>query len=467
MVRRVSFFIILSLFAVLVLSKSVAANEDYIFDDKDGSFSIRSYDVKGSETGVRYKTVGWTVTKYMTYGNPTSAAFAAFVNPQGQAVGFETHYEPPGAPPGTPIITYYSVPESVVENAVVSAGLYDLVDGQTVRINPIFVVLNSSNTPSNKLHYTLAEILAAENWSPATREKLQNRYDIPVTFRTKEYEAVLLVKLKSAGSTVKETREAIANGKAGTPFTYTLRKEIEDGGKSYQLTRSYVSAVKNPSLVQHPMGPDFLTRNPEIKYGGTLLVAEYDEVLQPEVPPELEIKADFDIMPSSTVEFRDSFSFRSKNFSLPASCDYISHQYRVINYSTGSTWTSKEYKGGSGEVSSFSYSSYPYNISVGSHNVTIKLNATCGDSGWVGGKSLNVLGPAGNRPPEFEVGWTYPGQWTGAGVATTVVEGTHLDLVYLDEPSPHDPDGDYFEFLGFTFEGYQPWASQIPGKYSR
>ncbi|WP_123039502.1 PKD domain-containing protein [Cohnella candidum] len=115
---------------------------------------------------------------------------------------------------------------------------------------------------------------------------------------------------------------------------------------------------------------------------------------------------------------------------------------------------------------SFNYSTYPYNIGVGSHTISLKIVASCGDTGWIASKTLNINGPSGNSPPVFEAGWTIPGQWNKAGVKTRVPVGTYLDLVYLDSPAAYDPDGDVFTFIGFDFSASNAWAKDIPLKYS-
>ncbi len=200
----------------------------------------------------------------------------------------------------------------------------------------------------------------------------------------------------------------------------------------------------------------------------TSITYEYDTpklriTYEGDAPPPTDIKGDFDILPSNTINWRDSFSLRPKDFSFSAGCTYQYHQYRIER--DGQVWTSSKINGGMAATTSFSFSNYPYNIAVGSHYITIKVFADCGDSGWTGGKTLTVNGPASNSPPDFSVGWTTPGNWTQAGVQTKVVVGTQLDLVYLDAPAPSDPDGDTIEFLGFDFTNQPQWAQDIPGKY--
>ena len=189
----------------------------------------------------------------------------------------------------------------------------------------------------------------------------------------------------------------------------------------------------------------------------------------PPDPPSYTITGDFDILPSNTIKWRDPFQLMPKNFQIPDECTYQYHQFRIER--DGMTWTSTKYTIASASAS-FTYSSYPYVIGVGDHTVEIKISALCPvvgvvESDWIAAKTLTVISSGRNLPPVFEVGWTIPGVWTKAGVRTLVVVGTQLDLVYLDDPEPYDPDGDPFEFLGFDFTNQHVWAQSIPDKYQQ
>lgn len=183
----------------------------------------------------------------------------------------------------------------------------------------------------------------------------------------------------------------------------------------------------------------------------------------PSPSPEYSITGDFDILPSQTINWRDSFSLKPKNFVIPSGCTYQYHEFRIER--NGSTWTSGRINSKTA-ISTFNYGSYPFNIGVGSHDVTLKITATCADSGWIASKMLTVNGPASNGPPVFKAGWTTPGQWKQSAVQTKVVVSTYLDLVYLDDPVPTDPDGDSITFVGFDFSASNTWAKQIPSEYS-
>jgi len=184
--------------------------------------------------------------------------------------------------------------------------------------------------------------------------------------------------------------------------------------------------------------------------------------------PVYNITGDFDILPSSTINFRDTFTLQPKNFVIPNGCTYLYHEYRIQK--DGYTWIGGRTISQTASVS-YSYSDYPYVIGVGVHDVSIRIVAACPtgtvDSGWIATKPLTVNSPANNSPPTFQIGWTIPGQWRASAVQTKVVIGTRLDLVMLDDPPPSDPDGDTVMFAGFDFSQSDSWVRQLPSKYSQ
>jgi len=169
---------------------------------------------------------------------------------------------------------------------------------------------------------------------------------------------------------------------------------------------------------------------------------------------------DLDVTPSS-ITWKDSFTIKPKNIVMN-SCTYVSHQYKIER--EGSTWTSSDVVGQS-KSSTYTFSSYPWVIGVGVHDIYLKIKTSnCGESDWIGPKPLTVKSPANNNPPDFHVGWVTTGKQTQADVQTSVVVGTVLDIIMLSDPPPSDPDGDWVEFLGFDFSDYNAWSKSVPSR---
>ncbi|CAM3707387.1 PKD domain-containing protein [Marinicrinis lubricantis] len=182
---------------------------------------------------------------------------------------------------------------------------------------------------------------------------------------------------------------------------------------------------------------------------------------EPDDPGGPNITGDFDIIPNQ-IEYRESFTLRPKDIQTN-NCTYLYHEFKIER--DGMFKNSPDIYGKTKDLT-YTYNTYPSVIGVGTHDVYMKIYGSCGETEWIGPKPLVVTGSGDNSPPDFAVGWTIPGVHTQAGVVTQVVEGTYLDLVYLDEPPMSDPDGDPIEWLGFDFAGTNnSWLQSIPSKY--
>ncbi|WP_373229482.1 PKD domain-containing protein [Cohnella sp.] len=260
-------------------------------------------------------------------------------------------------------------------------------------------------------------------------------------------------------------------GGSSLSSVFNDRQETLVNGQSYNYTHpsnsdyEYVGYKKSTSGTAPSGGTPIAGEPPSFTYDGSFptYYLHFYYRLKSGPPPAYNITGEFDILPSQTINWRDSFTLKPKSFVIPSGCTYQYHEFQIKR--NGSTWTSSKIFSQSGSLS-YSYSTYPFVISVGGHDVSIKITASCADSGWIASKTLTVNGPASNSPPVFKAGWTTPGQWSQSSVQTKVVVGTQLDLVYLDDPAPTDPDGDTITFVGFDFTASNSWAQQIPSKYS-
>jgi PKD repeat protein len=280
------------------------------YNEATDTFDGSSNDVKASPDRISYRTVGWTVTKVPTNGNPLAYTHGVMLDNDGNP-GFQIREDPPNAGPGEAVRTFFAVPRTVLEQALKDADLLDAVDGQTVYIHSIFRIENSPKN-AGKLFYTLDQILAAENWSPATRENLRMRFDNPITFQSPKYDGDAVVRLVRADATVEELPpENVVKGvKAGTPFSYTLSDTISRDGKTYQLYKSYIRYKLKPEVEHFPQfegDPGLKTRNPTVAVGGTDIVGVYRE--QQTQKPDL---VAVDIAPNGPIEVGKPASFTAK-----------------------------------------------------------------------------------------------------------------------------------------------------------
>ncbi|WP_219838459.1 hypothetical protein [Paenibacillus sp. R14(2021)] len=168
---------------------------------------------------------------------------------------------------------------------------------------------------------------------------------------------------------------------------------------------------------------------------------------------------DFDVLPDN-LPYKSSFTLHPKDFQLKG-CIYQSHSFKIER---NGTWIGNPVYGQTTD-STFTFSSYPWVVGVGTHNVFMRIVTSCGTSDWIGPKPLTVTGPTVNNPPTFQIGFVQQSQATKP--LHQVVEGTTLDLIYINDPTvptPNDPDGDDLYFMGFDFSAGTSFVQSIPSK---
>lgn len=199
------------------------------------------------------------------------------------------------------------------------------------------------------------------------------------------------------------------------------------------------------------------------EYEPAKLVVTYEG----DAPPVYTVTGDYDILPSSTINWRDSFSLKPKNFVIPEACKYLYHEYLIEK--DGIYWTSKKISSQS-ETTSFSYSSYPSNIGVGSNYIQIKVTADCADSGWTAGKYLQINTPSSNQPPQFSAGFFKEYNRSGIVPDYEVVVNSYVNLRVINDNTkvpawPYDPEGDSITYTWLFSASNSSWIRSLPSEY--
>lgn len=190
----------------------------------------------------------------------------------------------------------------------------------------------------------------------------------------------------------------------------------------------------------------------------------------PTDPPTYNITGDFDIVPNE-IEYRESFAIKPKNFVISAPCTYVNHRYiirRDGDYSLTNFETNRT------QTTSYSYSTYPNIIGVGSHEVALKITAQCDgktiETDWLAAKALVVNGPSSNSPPVFDAGFFYEPDVYSFDPIDYAAINSRLNLRIINDPrtnppKPYDPDGDPIYYYWDFAASSSSWIRSFPTEY--
>lgn len=178
-------------------------------------------------------------------------------------------------------------------------------------MSAIFDTYNA-NTGSrlNGPHYSLAAIQDAQGWGEATMNDFPQNYDIRVFWESpSDYPVDVLFKLETGGTTLKkdETSQCPNGCKSGATASYAFPVKYENGGKTYELVRTYrerkaKSQFKLNDSTNIPDNVTTVTKTIEVSVGGDNIVGIYREAwpkpeYDPLTPPAAKTKSGQDMEP--------------------------------------------------------------------------------------------------------------------------------------------------------------------------
>ncbi len=243
------------------------------------TFNITS---TAASSGIRYKTVGWTVRRedasICTYDSkgkhcdPTGPGSASIE-------GLEQVDQYPQNPaPGTPVTTFFEVPETRVTKALTDNGLEGIKQNDQLYLYAIMIVTQNGNKIGGP-YYTLDGIKKAQPW--AHPDDLDDYYGVPVTYDSPDFPVDIVCKTET-GAVIPDPACTFHKGdyKAGEEIEHTFEETFESGGKSYEIVRSYFVSKNNPGnkkFVREKGQENLLDRHISVYLSGADIIAEYKE----------------------------------------------------------------------------------------------------------------------------------------------------------------------------------------------
>lgn len=273
--RLLKNIIIYSLCIVLILmhSTNIKADEKpkVTINKITGTLTFTTTDTKAS-TSIRWKTVGFTVCREKTNGNPLQDTdgnpktkdYATIWLPTGEKddpTGYKTEREIGDNQVEVTFVVY----EDAINDAFKGTGLEEIKDNDIIYLNGIFKVKHGDKELSQK-YYTEEGIKGAEDW--ANKDDFIDHFDLEAIYHsTKTYPVTIERQIyHSSGNEIYSTKDYEKQKKGETFKTDSnkIKTQINDGDKTYYLYRVYYQNLKKDEKPGKKLGNRKTEVNPNL-----------------------------------------------------------------------------------------------------------------------------------------------------------------------------------------------------------
>lgn len=274
---KIIMFIFFSYCLSLILKQSIvyAGNSAKI---ENGQIVFRTKDTIAT-SGTRWTTVGFTIRREATFGNPVLDNKYAVITMKEQYKSQIANSD------GTYDVTY-TIPSSVVNAALSSAGFWEIRENETLYLNSIFQVKENGTLLSTK-YYTLNAIRNARPWK--NPNDFVEHFDIEVIYHGEKHPVEICYQtLKGDVIAIKQMQKQ----ETGKVVSLTLQKSRVYQGETYHLYRSYLIDKKDFEVKRliKTVGESSLSqvqnRSGTVKIGGIRFVAVMKKEKEEEDSPE-------------------------------------------------------------------------------------------------------------------------------------------------------------------------------------
>ncbi|MDR0268480.1 MAG: DUF5704 domain-containing protein [Paenibacillus sp.] len=244
-----------------------------------------------ASNAIRYRTIGWTVRRDRvcekdSKGNKTQC------NPKkdNNYVTFEGSKEvkqikqvPPNPKAGETVVTYFSVPESLVSDGLRKNNMGEVKDGDEVFLSSVMISIGENDNKRSGPWYTLQGIKKAEGW--AHEDDLDDYFDVRAIYHSAKY-PVKHVYVKEGKQNPKNSlkEEDVDDFKLGQDIRFLINggnDTFKDkNNKEYTIVKSYLLPMRPPSTPKFEQllgSKSLFERNFTVDLGGTYIVSVWKE----------------------------------------------------------------------------------------------------------------------------------------------------------------------------------------------
>lgn len=261
----------------------------------DGRIIFTTSDKKAT-SDIRWRTVGFTITRERCLsgasangGYPTKFKHATIYLRDEWKVERES---------SSNIYVTFTIPQDVVSQALIKAGMSDIKNDDSLFLNGIFQVTHEGEDYGNK-KYSLPAITSAESW--ANPDDFKDRFDVMVYYRAPDEPISIQYRTSSGYIMDTETYAESKWQKPGTKVSVSLDEQKVYKNKKYEIYKSYVRSYSTQKTLP---GYDLSTKSGDSmeavrkrtisqQIGGVLIVAVMKLVEDP-IQPEKNIVSNWD-----------------------------------------------------------------------------------------------------------------------------------------------------------------------------
>ncbi len=289
--RRVTRWIC-TLMACIFLFSFFETDPSYAAPDitiRDGIVQLKITSTAAS-TSIRYKTVGWVVSREQLCSQIASGKQCADPRSRPHAIFsddeiVQTGQSPNPPIPGQPLTGFYEVPETAVTQRLWAAGMDGIQDNDDLYFYAIMVSINGDGSVRKGPFYTLSGIKQAEGWLHP--DDLDDYFGLHIPYRSAEFPVDAVARTVD-GRVIQNPDVTFLKGKykIGETIDHEFPATLTDGGKTYRIVRSYMSPKQDTTqkkwLQENPETNDKVRiRSFTVALGGSDVIAEYEEAASP------------------------------------------------------------------------------------------------------------------------------------------------------------------------------------------